>query len=182
MGQLGSRQFCHTFGGSSVTAAREDDHVAERKLDTQLVSGMLEINQKLSLNFMSTDEKSWKAWQNTFADEFAIEFGGVTPPLQTTPKDFMDWAKKTCATVKTQHVLFHTEIHLDGDQATSKSQGHARHERTGNGDFWRIYGIYEHEHARTTAGWRISKSKLTPSDQARNPKLLDATFALATKS
>jgi hypothetical protein len=47
--------------------------MAERKLDTQSVSDMLEINQNLSRNFMSTDEKSWKVWENTFADELTIE-------------------------------------------------------------------------------------------------------------
>jgi hypothetical protein len=51
-----------------------------------------------------------------------------------------------------------------------------------NGDFCHIYAIYEHEHVRTPNGWRISKSKMTPSFQEGNPKLLDATFALATKS
>ena len=92
---------------------------------------------------MSTDEKSWKVWENTFADKFTIDFGGVKPPQKTTPKDLMDWAKKTYATV---------DIHLDGDQATSKSYGHARHERTANGDFWHIYATYEHEHVRTPKG------------------------------
>jgi SnoaL-like protein len=169
MGQLGSRRFCHTFAGSSVPAARKDVHVAERKLDAQSVSDMLEINQNLSRNFMSTDEKSWKAWQNTFADELAIEFGGVKPPQKTAPKNLMDWVKKTYATVKTQHTLFDMDIHLDGDEATSKSHGHARHERTDNGDFWRIHAIYEHEHVRTTNGWRISKIKMAPSSQGEIP-------------
>lgn len=156
--------------------------MAERKLDTQSVSDMLEINQNLSRNFMSTDEKSWKVWENTFADELTIDFGRVKPPQKTTPKDLMDWAKKTYATVKTQHMLFNIDIHLDGDQATSKSYGHARHEHTDNGDFWHIYAIYEHEHVRTPNGWRISKIKMTPNFQEGNPKLLDETFALATKS
>jgi hypothetical protein len=182
MGQLGSRQFCHTFGGSSVTASRKDAHMAERKPDTQSVSYKLEISQNLSRNFMSTNEKSWKAWQNTFADELATEFGGVKPPRKPTPKDLMDWAKKTYATEKTQHMLFHMDIHLDGDQATSRSHGHARHERTDAADFWHIYAIYKHEQARTPNSWGISKIKMTPSDQERNPKSLDATSALATKS
>jgi hypothetical protein len=147
--------------------------MAERKLDTQSVSDMLEIYQNLSRNFMSTAAKSWKVWENTFADKFTIDFGGVKPPQKTTPKDLMDWAKKTYATV---------DIHLDGDQATSKSYGHARHERTDNGDFWQIYAIYEHENVRTPNGWRISKIKMTPNFQEGNSKLLDETFALATKS
>jgi hypothetical protein len=46
-----------------------------------------------------------------------------------------------------QHMLFNMDIHLDGDRATSKSYGHARHERTDKGDFWHIYAIYEHEHS-----------------------------------
>ena len=94
--------------------------MAERQLDTQSVSNMLEINQNLSRNFMSTDEKSWKVWENTFADELTIDFGGVKPPQKITPKDLTDWAKKTHAIVKTQHMLFNMDIHLDGDKATSK--------------------------------------------------------------
>jgi hypothetical protein len=35
----------------TVTAARKDVQMAERKLDTQSVSDMLEINQNLSRNF-----------------------------------------------------------------------------------------------------------------------------------
>jgi hypothetical protein len=54
--------------------------MVERKLDTQSVSDMLEINQNLSRNFMSTDEKNWKVWENTFADDLTIDFGGVKPP------------------------------------------------------------------------------------------------------
>ena len=152
--------------------------MAERKLDTQSV--MLEINQNLSRNFMSMDEKSWKAWENTFADELTIDFGGVKQPQKTTPKNLMDWAKKAYATVKTQHMLFNMDIRLDGDQATSKSYGHARHERTDSGDFF--YAIYEHEHVRTPNGWRISKIKMSPNFQEGNPRLSDEPFALATKS
>jgi hypothetical protein len=80
--------------------------MAERKLDTPSVSDMLEIYQNLSRNFMSTAAKSWKVWETTFADKFTIDFGGVKPPQKTTPKDLMNWAKKTYATV---------DIHL-GDQ------------------------------------------------------------------
>jgi hypothetical protein len=56
------------------------------------------------------------------------------------------------ATAKTQHMLFNMDIHLDRNQATSKSYGHTRHERTDNRDFWHIYAIYEHEHVRTPNG------------------------------
>lgn len=86
---------------------------------------MLEINQNFSRNFMSADENSWKVWENTLYDELTIDFGGVKPPQKTTPKDLMDWAMETCATVKTQHMLFNMNIHLDGNHATSKSYGHA---------------------------------------------------------
>jgi hypothetical protein len=94
----------------------------------------------------------------------------------------MDWAKQAYAIVKTQHMLFNMDIHLDGDRATSKSYGHARHQRTDNGDVWHIYAIYDHEYVRTSNGWRISKIKMTPNFQEGNPHLLDETFALATKS
>jgi hypothetical protein len=153
--------------------------MAERKLDTQSVNDMLRISQNQSLNFMPTDEKSWMVWQNAFANEFAIEFGGVKPPRKTTPKDMRDWAKKTYAAVKTQHMLVNMDINLDGDQMRSESHGHARQERTDYGDFWRIYAIYEDEHMRATNGWRTAKIKMTLRSHEGNPKLLDAPFALA---
>jgi hypothetical protein len=62
--------------------------------------------------------------------------------------------------------------------ATSKSYGHARHERTDTGDFWHIYAIYEHEHVRAPNRRRISKIKMTPKFQEGNPKLLDETFCV----
>jgi hypothetical protein len=141
---------------------------------------MLEINQNQSRNLMSTDEKSWKVWENTFADELTIDFGGCQTASENHVQGFDGWAKKTYATVKTQHILFNMDSHLDGDQATSKSYGHARHERADSVDFWHIYAIYEH--VRTPNGWKISKIKMTPNFQEGNPKLLDETFALATKS
>jgi hypothetical protein len=67
------------------------------------------------------------------------------------------------------------------DRATSKSSGHARHERTDKGDLWHIYAICEHEHVRTPNGWRISEDQDDAQLQDGNPKLLDETFALATK-
>jgi hypothetical protein len=60
--------------------------MAQSKLDTQSVRDMLEIDLNLSRNFMSPDAKSWKVWQNTFADELAIKFGAVKRPQKTAPK------------------------------------------------------------------------------------------------
>jgi len=112
--------------------------MAERKLDTQSVSDMLEINQNLSRNFMSTDD-----WENTFADGLMIDFGGVKPPQKTTPKDLMDWAKKTYATVKTQTQASSTWMSIStGTRRHQNPMVMPAHERTDNGDFWHIYAQF----------------------------------------
>ena len=118
----------------------------------------------------------------SLADELTIDFGGVKPPQTIKAADLMAWARLAYASVKTQHMSFNVDVEVDGDRATSASYGHARHQRTDTGDFWHIYARYEHEFARTPDGWKIACIRMTPTFEEGNPKLLDESYAEASKA
>jgi hypothetical protein len=154
--------------------------MADNSLSADQVADIIQISQTLYRGFRHTDEKNWDARVTYFADELTIDFGGVKPSQTVSPTALMDWARLAYALVTTQHMSFNLDVQLDGDRATSYSYGHARHQRTDNGDFWHIYARYEHAYVRTQDGWKIARIKMTPVFEEGNSKLLEESYAAAS--
>lgn len=123
------------------------------------------ISRLLSRGFIDTDDKKWSEWRKLLMDEITIDFGGVKPSQTMKADELMAWAKVAYASVKTQHMSFNHDVTINGDKATSRSYGHARHQRTDTSDFWHIYARYDHEFKRTADGWKIALIKMTPTSQ-----------------
>lgn len=138
-----------------------------------------EITTLLYRSLRCADEKRFDELLDCYSDEVTIDFGGVKPSQQLSAKDLAAWAQRAYALVKTQHMMFNVEVEINGDQATSRSCGHALHERTDTKDFWHIYPRYENGYTRTEKGWRISRIRMTPIFEEGNPSLLDESWAKA---
>jgi hypothetical protein len=147
--------------------------------DIQSLQDIVQITRVLYRGLRCTDEKCWDERVTFFAETLTIDFGGVKPSQSIKASDLAAWARRAYALVKTQHMMFNVDVVVDGDRATSSSNGHARHERTDTGDFWHIYPRYEHEYVRESDGWKIGRIKMTPVFEEGNPKLLDESFAAA---
>ncbi len=145
------------------------------------VDDILAIQRLLFRNLRAADDKDWDAQAATQADRVVIDFGGMQPPQEMTPRQLAEWSEPTYALVRTIHMQTSVEVDVDENLATSHSYGHARHERTDTGDSWHIYAAYENDFVRTDSGWRISRIKMTPIFQEGNPKLLEESAA-ASKS
>jgi SnoaL-like domain len=145
--------------------------------DLKVLKDTIEITHTLYRGLRCTDEKNWEERVTFFADELTIDFGGVKPSQRIKAADLAAWAKRAYALVTTQHMMFNVDIVVDGNKATSTSNGHARHQRMDTDDFWNIYPRYEHEYVRQADGWKISRIKMTPIFEEGNPRLLDESFA-----
>ena len=142
----------------------------------------MEIRRVLYRGLRCTDEKKWDERVSYFSAELTIDFGEVKPLQTIKPHDLAAWARLAYASVKTQHMLFNVDVIVDGDTATSNSCGHALHERTDTDDFWYIYARYEHGFLRTAEGWKVCRVKMTPVFEQGNPKLLEESYAVASRS
>jgi len=93
-------------------------------LDTQAITTLLYRSLRYA------DEKRTDELPHCYADIVTIDFGGVKPSQQISAKDLAAWAGRAYALVKTQHMMFNVGVEVNGDNATSRSCGHALHERT----------------------------------------------------
>lgn len=152
-----------------------------RSISPKDIADTIEISQTLYRGFRYTDEKKWDERVTYFTDELTIDFGGVKPSQTIKASALMDWARVAYELVDTLHMSTNLDVQLNGERATSFSYGHARHQRTDTGDYWHIYARYEHSYARTRHGWKITRIKMTPVFQEGNPKLLEESFAAASK-
>ncbi|WP_186111193.1 nuclear transport factor 2 family protein [Burkholderia gladioli] len=138
-----------------------------------------EVTTLLYRSLRCADDKLFDQLLDCYNDEVTIDFGGVKPPQQLSKKDLAAWAQRAYALVKTQHMMFNVEVDINGDRATSRSCGHALHERTDTKDFWHIHPRYENGYTRTEKGWRISRIRMTPIFEEGNPALLEESWAAA---
>lgn len=116
------------------------------------------------------DQRRWNLVASAFADEVVLDYsssetaaaGQVSQTL--TPEQIVAaWQTQLPGYLHTHHAITNHLVHVEGDRARAFSLIHATHylpNEEGEA-FWIFVGNYEHELARTPAGWRISRMRAT---------------------
>lgn len=151
-----------------------------RAVTSEEACEILSIQRLLFSHLRATDSKDWPAFEDTLADEVAIEFKGLQPAATVSRIQLRKQSEPIYAPLKTQHMAFNLDIRVDGDRALSTSYGRARHELVGahkpalTAQHWHIYARYEHSYIRTSDGWRIARILMEPLWEDGDRHLLGA--------
>ena len=119
------------------------------------------------------DLRQWDAVRAAFAPRVALDYG---TPEELTPDAIVGrWRPLLEAFDATQHAVQDVEVWVDGDRATATSRFQATHLLRGaaGGDVWVLTGRYEHQLARSGAGWKVAAMRMVPGASSGNATLLD---------
>lgn len=112
------------------------------------------------------DQRRWDLVKAAFADRVVLDYtssdtaaAGRQQTDALTPDAIVTaWQTQLPGYLHTQHLVTDPVVVIDGDRARATSSVHATHylpNEQGEA-YWVFVGSYEHELARTPAGWRIT--------------------------
>lgn len=118
------------------------------------------------------DLRLWDRVAAAFADRVAFDYG--TPETLSGAEILERWRPLLGGFDGTRHELRDVRVAVDGDRATSTSRFHATHVLRGaaGGDTWVLDGRYQHEAARTPAGWKLTRIRMVPGRSTGNAALV----------
>ena len=112
------------------------------------------------------DQRRWDLVKAAFADRVVLDYtssdtaaAGRRQADALTPDVIVAaWQTQLPGYLHTQHIVTNPIVVIDGDRARAVSSVHATHYLPNDeGEaYWVFVGTYEHELARTPAGWRIT--------------------------
>lgn len=128
-----------------------------------------EIIDAISTVAFQADQRRWDLVAAAFADQVVIDYSssetaaaGRSKPETMTPQAIVAaWQTQLPGYAHTQHLVTNPLVRIDGDKAAATSQVHATHylPDAPGGATWTFVGFYEHELARTPAGWKITRMR-----------------------
>jgi len=128
------------------------------------------------------DLHQWEAVRAAFAPEVGLDYG--TPEQLSSDAIIARWQPLLEAFAATQHHVFDTHVHVEGDCATAGSRFQATHVLHGatGGDVWTLAGRYEYVLARSARGWQVTAMRMVPEESSGNATLLDQARARASRA
>jgi ketosteroid isomerase-like protein len=114
------------------------------------------------------DLRQWDAVRAAFAERVELDYG---TPEQLTPQQIVDrWAPLFAELDATEHRVRDLAVALNGDRASATSRFRAEHVMRGaaGGETWVLEGSYEHDLARTPAGWKVTRMRMIPGQSSGN--------------
>jgi hypothetical protein len=129
-------------------------------LTAQQISDQIEISQVLNRYFRAIDTKDWDLLDDVFIPDARLHY--TTPgEIETTfAKMKPIFATFTDSFAFMQHSPSQMVIDIDGDTASAGCNLRAIHVQesdAGEQNTWVVYGCYQDQLVRTSAGWRISE-------------------------
>jgi fermentation-respiration switch protein FrsA (DUF1100 family) len=111
---------------------------------------------------MCADRREWVACRTYFVDEPFIDYRSLSgqPGSKVKADDLIkSWSAFLPRFKFTQHFMTNHEVKVTADAATCRSYVHAIHflPYAEGGEFWGVYGTYDHELVRASSGWKVSK-------------------------
>ncbi|NJK50977.1 nuclear transport factor 2 family protein [Candidatus Gracilibacteria bacterium] len=137
-----------------------------QNMTSQPALDRLDIIETVNKIGIMADLRDWEACRACFRDRVEFDYTslmGGKPTIvdaNTQIQQWSDFFEKTFKT--TQHLIGSHTITLNSDTATCLSNFQAHHvlldstKRT-----WTLGGYYQHELARNTNGWQVTKMKMT---------------------
>jgi hypothetical protein len=140
---------------------------------------------------MCADRHQWAACRFYFVDEPFIDYSSLSGQQGSKVKAddlIKGWSSFLPRFKFTQHFMTNHDVKVTGDAAICRSYVHAIHflPYAEGGEFWGVYGTYDHELVRTPSGWKVSKmtfhllyqegNKNLPALTARVPDERKETF------
>jgi 3-phenylpropionate/cinnamic acid dioxygenase small subunit len=121
---------------------------------------------------MGIDMRDWERFRACFADEIEVDFRSLQGggPRRVSADAWVSDVKGIVGFEATQHSLTNFVVTLRGDEATAVAAMQAVHylPNTDGDSTFTIGGYYTHELARSGAGWKIRKTRLTVTWTAGN--------------
>ncbi len=111
---------------------------------------------------MCADRHQWAACHFYFVDEPFIDCSSLSGQQGSKVKAddlIKGWSSFLPRFKFTQHFMTNHDVKVTGDAAICRSYVHAIHFLlyAEGGEFWGVYGTYDHELVRTPSGWKVSK-------------------------
>lgn len=129
-----------------------------------------ELVELLALYATIPDTRSWDDLpRRVFTDEVTFDFESVTgrPAMTVSPEQFAAMLAPVFRQyAATHHAITNHLVTIDGDTARIRAHIKAEHWippalANGGPSCWMLVGFYDDEAVRTTAGWRLSRVKLS---------------------
>ena|ERR1700722_10074408 len=122
------------------------------------------IDELVSLYAVGLDTRDWKGWRGLFTSDIIFDMSSVHGRAAPVELRSADEVADGVATLfagfdSTQHLIGNCRfVQIDDIRVRVLATMQARHWK--DDGFYAIYGYYDDEFLRTSAGWRISKVQL----------------------
>ena len=149
---------------------------------TRALLDRLDCEEVMNRYAAAIDLRDWERLRAVFVDgpiEADFTSMGVRQVFRGEARDWVETVRQTIVGFDaTQHLFANHSVELAGDLARDLRYMQARHHM--GGAHYTIGGYYQSEMARTPAGWRIARYRLTVTFTDGDRRLMRVAYRKAT--